>query len=96
MKAVQLQNHDGVNKHAQRLGRLELAGWLYIGGGGGAGRKSEPASLENRPRLTPCISTALKPARERPDESQRLLKDTLEYRGQQRGVLDKQENGDQG
>ena len=41
--------------------RPTLAGWSLSAAAAAQGAEPEPASLENRPRLTPFISTAPKP-----------------------------------
>ena len=88
-------NHNCVNKHAQRLEQPGLGRMTHIRGGGGTGGGAGARLVGKQAALDALHQHCAKPARNNLADPKGLLKDALEHRGQQRGVLDEQEDGNQ-
>ena len=69
-------DHDGVDENSQGLGQTSADRVFTLSRCNRAGAEPEPASLENRPRLTPFKSTAPKP----PDTAWRRPKASVKMR----------------
>ena len=80
---------------AQRLEQPGLGRMTHIRGGGGTGGGAGARLVGKQAALDALHQHCAKPARNNLADPKGLLKDALEHRGQQRGVLDEQEDGNQ-